>query len=292
MIPNKTNQTLKLKDGRTLGFAEYGDSQGKPIFEFHGNPSSRLGSGLFDETAKRMGIRVIGIDRPGMGLSDYKPQRKLLDWPDDVIELADALGFEQFPIIGGSGGVPATLACAYKIPERLSAVGVLFGPRPIGTPGATDGWSRSRRIQAYLERNSPFWVTKMGMSIVARIMRKNPDKALSKMFEDLPPSDRAAFDNPRVKQQYIDTIREAFRGGPDGVTLDIILTMKPWEFKLEDISIEVHLWHGEADKVVPPAMGHYLADTIPNCRAKFIPEEGHFSLLPNHDQEILEALVK
>ncbi len=292
MIPNKTNQTLKLKDGRTLGFAEYGDSQGKPIFEFHGNPSSRLGSGLFDETAKRMGIRVIGIDRPGMGLSDYKPQRKLLDWPDDVIELADALGFEQFPIIGGSGGVPATLACAYKIPERLSAVGVLFGPRPIGTPGATDGWRRSRRIQAYLERNSPFWVTKMGMSIVARIMRKNPDKALSKMFEDLPPSDRAAFDNPRVKQQYIDTIREAFRGGPDGVTLDIILTMKPWEFKLEDISIEVHLWHGEADKVVPPAMGHYLADTIPNCRAKFIPEEGHFSLLPNHDQEILEALVK
>ncbi len=169
---------------------------------------------------------------------------------------------------------------------------MLFGPRPIGTPGATDGWSRSRRIQAYLERNSPFWVTKMGMSIVARIMRKNPDKALSKMFEDLPPSDRAAFDNPRVKQQYIDTIREAFRGGPDGVTLDIILTMKPWEFKLEDISIEVHLWHGEADKVVPPAMGHYLADTIPNCRAKFIPEEGHFSLLPNHDQEILEALVK
>ncbi len=292
MIPNKTNQTLKLKDGRTLGFAEYGDSQGKPIFEFHGNPSSRLGSGLFDETAKRMGIRVIGIDRPGMGLSDYKPQRKLLDWPDDVIELADALGFEQFPIIGGSGGVPATLACAYKIPERLSAVGVLFGPRPIGTPGATDGWSRSRRIQAYLERNSPFWVTKMGMSIVARIMRKNPDKALSKMFEDLPPSDRAAFDNPRVKQQYIDTIREAFRGGPDGVTLDIILTMKPWEFKLEDISIEVHLWHGDSDKVVPPAMGHYLADTIPNCRAKFIPEEGHFSLLPNHVQEILEALVK
>jgi pimeloyl-ACP methyl ester carboxylesterase len=292
MIQNKTNQTLKLKDGRTLGFAEYGDSQGKPIFEFHGNPSSRLGSGLFDETAKRMEIRVIGIDRPGMGLSDYKPQRKLLDWPDDVIELADALGFEQFPIIGGSGGVPATLACAYKIPERLSAVGVLFGPRPIGTPGATDGWRRSRRIQAFLERNSPFWVTKMGMSIVARIMRNNPDKALSKMFEELPPSDRAAFDNPRVKQQYIDTILEAFRAGPDGVTLDIILTMKPWGFKLEDISIEVHLWHGDSDKVVPPAMGHYLADTIPSCRAKFIPEEGHFSLLPNHVQEILEALVK
>ena len=78
----------------------------------------------------------------------------------------------------------------------------------------------------------------------------------------------------------------------DGVTMDKILTMKPWGFKLEDISVEVHLWHGEADKVVPPAMGHFLADTIPNCRTKFIAEEGHFPLLPNHAQEILEVLVK
>lgn len=291
-MQNKINQTLKLKNGRTLGYAEFGDPQGKPIFEFHGNPSSRLGSGLFDETAKKMGIRVIGIDRPGMGLSDFKPNRKLLDWPEDVIELAETLEFERFPIVGGSGGVPATLACAYKIPERISAVGVLFGPRPIDSPGATDGWSRTRRVQVYLERNGPFWVTRMAMSVLARIIRNNPEKALSKMFEELPPSDRAVFDNPRVKQQYIDTMREAFRAGPDGVTMEKILNVKPWGFKLEDISIEVHLWHGEADKVVPPAMGRYLADKIPNCRAKFIPGEGHFSLLPNHAQEILETLVK
>ncbi len=128
IIPSKTNQTIKLKGGRNLGFAEYGDPQGKPVFEFHGNPSSRLGSELFDESAKKIGIRVIGIDRPGIGLSDYKPRRKLLDWPDDVIEFADVFGFKHFPIVGGSGGVPATLACPFKIPKRLSAVGVLFGP--------------------------------------------------------------------------------------------------------------------------------------------------------------------
>jgi pimeloyl-ACP methyl ester carboxylesterase len=215
-----------------------------------------------------------------------------LDWPDDVVELADALGFEKFPIVGGSGGVPATLACAYKIPERLSAVGVLFGPRPIDSPGATNGWSRSRRIQAFLEQNGPFWLPRIAMLMVSRIMRDDPEKALSKMFEELPPSDRATMDDPKAKKQYIMTIREAFRTGPDGVTLDKILTMKPWGFKLEDIFIEIHLWHGEADSVVPPAMGHYLADTIPNCQARFIPKEGHFSLLPNHAQEILEVLVK
>jgi pimeloyl-ACP methyl ester carboxylesterase len=292
MLQNKINQTIKLKDGRTLGFAEFGDPQGKPIFEFHGNPSSRLGSELFDESAKKMGIRVIGIDRPGMGLSDFKPNRKLLDWPDDVIELAEILEIERFPIVGGSGGVPSTLACAHKIPEMLSAVGVLYGPRPIDGSGAMDGWSRTRRVQAFLERNAPFWVSRMGFSMVARMLRNNPEKVLSKTFEELSQSDKVILNDPKIRQQYIDTMCEAFRTGPDGVTLDKILTMKSWGFKLEDISIEVHLWHGEADRVVPPAMGHYLAGKIPNCRAKFIPGEGHFSLLPNHAQEILETLVK
>jgi pimeloyl-ACP methyl ester carboxylesterase len=67
--------------------------------------------------------------------------------------------------------------------------------------------------------------------------------------------------------------------------------MKPWGFSLEDIQIKVYLWHGEDDTVVPPAMGRYLAQAIPNCQAKFIPDEGHFSLLPNYVEEILNTLV-
>lgn len=63
----KDTNILLLPDGRRLGYAECGDPKGKPIFEFHGNPSSRLGSILFDEAARRLDIRVIGIDRPGEG---------------------------------------------------------------------------------------------------------------------------------------------------------------------------------------------------------------------------------
>lgn len=288
---NNTFQTIILRDGRRLAYSEFGDPQGKPIFEFHGNPSSRLGSVLLDDTAREMGIRVIGIDRPGIGLSDFQPNRKLLDWPNDVNQLADSLGLEKFPILGGSGGVPATLACAYKIPERLTAVGVLFGPRPFGGPGSLKGWSLSRRIQAFLERIGPYWMTRVGMKFVARMMRDKPEETVMKMFQHLPPADMAVMNRPWIRRQYINTIQEAFRAGPDGVTTDKILTMKPWGYKLQDIKIAVHLWHGNADSVVPPAMGRYLADTIPNCKATFLPDEGHFSLLPNHARELLNALL-
>ena len=287
----KDANILQLPDGRKLCYAEYGAPKGKPIFEFHGNPSSRLGSMLFDEAARKLGIRVIGIDRPGMGLSDYKPGRKLLDWPDDVVEFADKMGIGQFPIIGGSGGVPSTLACAYKIPERLNAVGILFGPRPLDAPDATDGWSRSRRIQVFLGQNGPLWIGNMAMRAVARVMRNNPDSALSKLFKELPKPDRDSFSLPGVRQKYIDAIREAFRSGTRGVALDYALNVKPWGFELEDISTEIYLWHGEDDTIVPPAMGRYLAKTIPNCYARFLPGEGHFSLLPNYAVEILQVLV-
>ncbi|UCF98310.1 MAG: alpha/beta hydrolase [Spirochaetaceae bacterium] len=140
MATKKTEQPIKLKYGRTLAYAEYGNPEGKPILEFHGNPSSRLGSELFDEAAKEMGIRVIGIDRPGMGFSDYRNGRNLPDWPEDLLELVEALAIERFPMVGGSEGLPSVLMCKYKISEQLSAFDVLIGPTNPDSPGRQDGW--------------------------------------------------------------------------------------------------------------------------------------------------------
>ena len=82
---NKENQVLKLKDGRNLGYAEFGDLSDTPIFHFHGYVGSRLEAKLIAEKIKDRGIRVISVERPGLGLSDFQPDRTLLDWPDDII---------------------------------------------------------------------------------------------------------------------------------------------------------------------------------------------------------------
>ena len=107
-MTDRTNQTITLKNGRTLGYAEYGDPEGKPVFYFHGFPTSRLDWPLCDHEGitSELGIRIIAIDRPGTGLSAFKRHREILDWPDDVVELADALGIERFGVLGISGGGP------------------------------------------------------------------------------------------------------------------------------------------------------------------------------------------
>jgi len=93
MVTDKTNQQVKLKDGRLLGYAEYGSPDGKPVFYFHGHPGSRRDWPVFDDDgcAAELNARIIAVDRPGHGLSDFKRGREILDWPDDVIEIADAL---------------------------------------------------------------------------------------------------------------------------------------------------------------------------------------------------------
>ena len=103
-MSNKICDQIILSDGRKLGFVEFGEMQGKPVFYFHGFPGSRLEAKLAERIALDTHVRFIGIDRPGYGLSGFKPGRTFVDWADDVIALADALKIERFSILAVSGG--------------------------------------------------------------------------------------------------------------------------------------------------------------------------------------------
>jgi pimeloyl-ACP methyl ester carboxylesterase len=157
-MPARTDNQIKLKDGRKLGYAEYGDPQGKPVLHFHGTPSSRFECSrpAVDEIATRLGARIILPERPGFGLSDFEPNRTTLDWPDEVTELADGLNLDRFAVLGVSGGGPYAAACAYKIPQWLSAAGIVSGLGPLDAPGATEGMAKSDRQTYDLARKTPW----------------------------------------------------------------------------------------------------------------------------------------
>ena len=99
-----TDHTIQLSDGRIVGVASAGKIDAPPIFHFHGNGSSRIEVRMMAETAARVGVRLIGLDRPGIGLSDARPGFRILDWPHIVADVADQLGIESFAVEGISGG--------------------------------------------------------------------------------------------------------------------------------------------------------------------------------------------
>ena len=62
----QSDNTLRLRDGRQLAYAEYGNPGGSPVMLFHGNPSSRLSWGLIPGSPFRPHLRLIAPDRPGL----------------------------------------------------------------------------------------------------------------------------------------------------------------------------------------------------------------------------------
>ncbi|MBI2913069.1 MAG: alpha/beta hydrolase [Chloroflexi bacterium] len=280
-----TARTLRLHDGRFLGYAEFGDPEGRPAFFFHGLPGSRPEGRLAHHAAKAAGVRIVSLDRPGTGLSDFKRGRTLLDWPRDIVEAADALRLEEFAVMGYSGGGPYVAACAFQIPNRLRAAGIIAGTGPLDAPEATKGMSRQNRLGFFIGRRLP-WLARVPYWYFGW---RDPEVIIRQMARSIAPVDGQIAERPQVREILLEDLREAFRRGSRGATYDFLLLCRPWGFRLEDIAMPVYFWQGDADVNVPVSMGHYQAQAIPDCRATFYPGEGHL-LVVDRMPEILAAI--
>lgn len=282
--------SIRLRDGRTLGILACGDPGGMPVLYFHGFPGSRLEVRLADRSAARSNVRLIGIDRPGYGNSDFKPGRTLIDWPEDVVELADHLTLDRFKVMGISGGGPYAAACAYKIRHRLTAVGIGCGLGPINPAGVLAQMAWFNRFGLKLAGIIPS-LTKLMFLPLAYFLRHHPEKVLAFIARRAKEPDRSVIQSTAVKQTMAASFRESMQRGPAGAAQDLMLYAKPWGFDLHDIRTRIYLWHGEKDVIVPSAMGRHLAAALPDCRSVFFPQEGHFSLVVHQMDAFFRTLA-
>jgi pimeloyl-ACP methyl ester carboxylesterase len=281
-------QVIALTDGRQLAFAEFGDPRGAPLFYFHGWPSSRLEGGLIDEPARQAGIRIIAADRPGFGRSTHRKRRTILDWPDDVAALADALGIDRFAVLGHSGGAPFALACALRLEVRLAGVGIVSGLAP---------------PEAYVEQPRPWrsrWLRRLGrwapatlgplVRLSIRQLDRDPERYFKDLGADMATVDQVRLADPAHRDWLMRSGREAVSRGVAGAVLENTLVNRGWGFDLRSIRRDVYVWHGDLDVIVPVAVAHRVAELLPISRATFYPDDGHVSLLPAHAEEILRTL--
>jgi pimeloyl-ACP methyl ester carboxylesterase len=170
-------------------------------FYFHGTPSSRLEFRLFggETIAQKLHLRVIVPDRPGLGLSDFQAGRQLLDWPEDVIALADHLKLEQFAILGYSGGGPYAAACGYAIPQRISKIGIVSGAGPFDQSSLVDGIPINNLRFMSLVREKPR-LSQLSLRMMAIMLRLAPETAYAILTEPFPASDQAVAAKEPFKQ--------------------------------------------------------------------------------------------
>ena len=279
--------TVPLADGR-FGIAEWGDADGAPVLYFHGTPGSRLehppAGGALD------GIHQIGIDRPGIGLSDASPGRRIVDWSRVVSAVADHLGLDRFFVIGASGGGPYAAATAWALPDRVEGAALVSSGAPADEVDMLEGVTDLNAATYAAARDDPERLRTM-LRLVADAFANGADPLSLVDAGALPAADRAALADPEVAAMLAADAREAFRQGIDGVLEDTVLSMRPWGFDCAEIETEVVVAHGALDANVPVACGEWLAGAIPNSTFLRYPDEGHVSTVANRIEEITAALL-
>lgn len=268
--------------GKFLAWNEYGDPAGKPVFYYHGWPSSRLQARLAHHLAREKNLRLIAMDRPGMGKSTFIAGRTVADWPSLISAFADHLGLEKFGQIGVSGGGPYVLACAAMIPERLTGSAVLAGmvPLPLTRAGASGLHPLYRAMMPF--RKSPAAVFSGLFRVAARVSAGQPGKfPLSALVRSLASEDRALLlSSPDVWEVATTSFAESVseKGCGRGVMADSEIYFQNPGFNPATITHPIRYWHGGDDKNIPTSLVEDLVSNMPYADLTVEPDLGHFSL--------------
>ena len=288
----KIEGNIAVGEDRQIGFAEFGAPQGRAVFWLHGTPGARrqipTEARVF---AERENIRLIGIDRPGIGSSTPYQYENVVAFADDMRTIADILGIEHLAVVGLSGGGPYTLACAAAMPDRVVGVGVLGGVAPTRGPDAISGglMSLGTVVAPVLEVvGLPIRLAAAG---VIRMVRPVASPALDLYALMSPRGDRDMLSRPELKGMFLDDLLNGSRKQLAAPFADVIVFARDWGFRLDEVKVPIRWWHGDHDHIIPFSHGEHVVSRLPDAELFHLPGESHLAGL-GRGEEILETLMK
>lgn len=276
ITPPRFEGTVPVGKGRKLGVAAFGRPGGKAAVWLHGTPGARR---QIPEEARRLaeerGLRIVGIDRPGVGLSPAHQYPSVFHFVADLEAVADRLGIDEFSTIGLSGGGPYALAGAAGLPDRVRSVGVLGGVVPsVGPDAPADGLvAVAKRFSAVL----PWIRHPSGFVLTALVRAARPlgSQALDLYARFSPPGDREVLARPDIKEMFLDDLSRNGGRSMRAVVADGILFTRHWGFEPSDVDVPVWWWHGDADNIVPLAHAEWLAGHLRHATLRVRHGESH-----------------
>jgi pimeloyl-ACP methyl ester carboxylesterase len=261
--------TITLKDGRTVGFADYGTPDQIAVLWCHGGPGSRLEPEPFAVSARAAGLRFIGLDRPGYGRSTPQPGRTIGGWVPDGIAVLDHLGIDRFVAVGASTGGAYALALAASSGRVLSAVACC---------AVTDmRWTEGKAMVL----GAPLaWASRDRETVMAIVTEQfGPDGSKAGDPPGIPKSDRTFFADPIRLASSRRSQQEAFAQGVAGYADDRLADGVGWgSFDIRKITCPVAVLHGGSDNFVPVAHARHTASIVPGATLRIYEPLGHFSI--------------
>lgn len=284
--------SVAVRDGRRLSFAEFGAPRGAAIIWMHGTPGARRQVPMEARAyAAEHDLRIIGIDRPGIGTSTRHLYANVLDWVGDLEMVADALAIDTMRVIGLSGGGPYALAAGVGLPDRVHGVGVLGGVAPTTGPDAIRGGLVE--IAPYAAPVISLLRVPLGFALAGaiRLVRPLAGPAIDTYAALQPRGDKELLARPEFRAMFLDDLLNGSRFNLGAPLSDIILFTRHWGFEAADVQVPVRWWHGDNDHIIPHAHGVHMAARLPDARFETIHGESHLGGL-GVATEVLQELME
>ena len=288
-------QTFSLPDGRQLGYCVVGE--GKPVLYFHGTASSRLEILLLEEFAFARQLQIIGVDRPGFGLSTFVRNKSLRGFAKDVDLLVEHLGFDQIAVLGWSGGGVFALGYVALFPERVTKAVVVGAPALPFDAAIAHNNSLARFAMKF-----PYLGMLALKRMRAQVLKANVDvdkflasKRGRNLLKSWSEADARFFSDRTWVALLYGSMAEAFRQGNQSVKAVLqehMLFMKPWTVPLTRIPRgKVFVWQGAEDKTCRVDNAVRLGKEVPDAHVEIFAGKGHCVLFDNLEKlgEILSS---
>lgn len=282
----------EFRPGTSIAWNEYGDPSGEPLFYYHGWPSSRLQARALHHLAAARGLRVIALDRPGMGRSTRVKNRRLEDWAEVIEAFADAHGIGRFVQLGVSGGGPYVLPCLAKLQDRVAGSAVLCGAVPLGPGWERCGMHPLYRLMIHLQR-LPRQCFTPAFRAASYLARHNPSRPpLSWLARTLPEGDREiVLRHPHAVPVFTASFVEGVAQGGPGVFSDADVYLSAWTLDLSSIRQPVRYWHGGKDGNIPLSLVRAFVAKMPGATLTVEENLAHFSLALHKAEAALDYLL-
>src|SRR5437016_7037074 len=91
---------------------------------------------------RELGLRLVALDRPGIGRTDPRGLRRLADWADDAALVLEAAVAGPTALLGISAGGPFAAACAARLGGRARSLTLILARRSARQDGPPARWRR------------------------------------------------------------------------------------------------------------------------------------------------------
>jgi pimeloyl-ACP methyl ester carboxylesterase len=266
-------RTVTLRDGRTLEYADLGDSSGRPVVYFHGTPATAGMGAVVADAARTNGVRLVALSRPGYGASTTSAPG-LTSVAGDAVDLADQLGIDEVVAMGTSGGAPYALALAALAPDRVSSVAVLGGPGSHSEVSPEDLDESDLRAIELLDAGDVDGASAIMLEWSEKFF--GPMQAMSDeefhaaLGETRPPGENWLEGHHDLLPVFEADFHRAIASF-DGFVRDNLSWLGAWDFEFGQVTAPVRLVHGADDRMVSAKHGQWLHERLPNSETHVVP---------------------